>query len=158
MNSKARRLEDELESTNERARVFEQDLNEQRMSAEKLQARLAQAEAAAQDARMDLEREKAAREVELQQRLDEERTKWRLEVQPQTLLGDPNNFRADSLSTSQRRHSPTCLAYTVKEACLAPYPVAWTLLFHQWIACLTILRGGLLAHDKNQIQRYERQN
>ena len=116
VNSKARRLEDELESINERARVFEQDLNEQRLSAEKLQIRLAQAETAAQDARVDLDRERAAREVDLQQRLEEEKNKWRLEAQPQSLLGERNNFRSDSLSTSQRRHSPDLLGTYNKRA------------------------------------------
>ena len=79
VNSKARRLEDELETINERARTFEQDLTEQRAAAQKLQARLAQAETAAEDARADLEREKKVWEADLQHRLDEEKNKWKLE-------------------------------------------------------------------------------
>ncbi|CAO2650283.1 Nn.00g015750.m01.CDS01 [Neocucurbitaria sp. VM-36] len=106
VNSKARRLEDELESINERARAFEHDLTEQRAAAQKLQARLTQAEAAAQDARTDLERERKVWEAEFQQRLEDEKNKWKQELQSQTTLGGPNHLRADSPSTSQRRHSP----------------------------------------------------
>jgi hypothetical protein len=106
VNSKARRLEDELESINDRARTFEQDLTEQRTSAQKLQARLAQAEAAAQDARADLEREKKVWESDLQQRLEEEKNKWRLEMQSQSYLATENHLRADSPGNSYRRHSP----------------------------------------------------
>ncbi|KAH7385806.1 TATA element modulatory factor 1 TATA binding-domain-containing protein [Pyrenochaeta sp. MPI-SDFR-AT-0127] len=116
VNSKARRLEDELESIHERARMFEQDLIEQRAAAQKLQSRLSQAEAAAQDARMDLEREKKVWEADLQQRLEDEKSKWRSDVQPQALLGDPQYLRADSPSTSQRRHSPDPLGIYNRKA------------------------------------------
>lgn len=106
VNSKARRLEDELESINERARAFEHDLTEQRSAAQKLQSKLTQAETAAQDARSDLEREKKVWEADLQQRLEEERIKWKSELPPPSTFGDMNHLRADSPSTSQRRHSP----------------------------------------------------
>ncbi|KAJ4296495.1 hypothetical protein N0V90_006540 [Kalmusia sp. IMI 367209] len=106
VNSKARRLEDELESINDRARTLEQDLTEQRTSAQKLQARLSQAETAAQDARTDLEREKKIWEADFQQRLEEEKNKWRLELQSQTTLTDATHLRADSPGASLRRHSP----------------------------------------------------
>lgn len=107
VNSKARRLEDELESINERARTFEHDLNEQRASSQKLQARLGQAETAAQDARLELEREKKLWEAELQQRLDEEKNKWKQEMPLQSPpFGQVNHLRADSPSDSRRRHSP----------------------------------------------------
>lgn len=105
VNSKARRLEDELESTNDRARIMEQDLSEQKTSAQKLQTRLTQAETAAQDARADLERERKVWESDLQQRIEEEKSKWRLESQS-NLLSQDNLLRADSPSTSHRRHSP----------------------------------------------------
>jgi predicted nucleic acid-binding Zn-ribbon protein len=103
VNSKARRLEDELESINERARTFEHDLTSQRAAAQKLQARLSQAETAAQDARTDLDREKKIWEADLQQKLEEERNKWRVEIQTPSFLGEP---RRDSPSVAQRRHSP----------------------------------------------------
>lgn len=106
VNSKARRLEDELESINERAQAFKHDLIEQRAAAQKLQARLALAETAAQDARTDLERERKVWEAEYQQRLEDEKNKWKPELQPHTLLGDPSHLRADSPSASLRRHSP----------------------------------------------------
>ena len=106
VNSKARRLEDELESINERARAFEHDLTEQRAAAQKLQARLTQAETAAQDARADLEREKKVWEAELQQRLEDERNKWKSEIQTPSLFSEPHRLRADSPSIAQRKHSP----------------------------------------------------
>ena len=106
VNSKARRLEDELESVNERARAFEQDLTEHRTTVQKLQARLIQADTAAQSAQSDLEREKSLREVVFQQRLEEEKSKWKVELQPQIFAGNPDFLRAESPSASQRRQSP----------------------------------------------------
>jgi DNA repair exonuclease SbcCD ATPase subunit len=104
INSKARRLEDELESINERARTLEHDLTEQRSSAQKLQSRLTQAETAAQDARVELEREKKVWEAEFQQRLEDERNRWRVDMQSQ--IPDVQHLRADSPSTANRRQSP----------------------------------------------------
>lgn len=106
VNSKARRLEDELESINERARVFEHDLTEQRAAAQKLQARLTQAETSAQDARADLEREKRIWDAEFQQKLEEEKNKWKQEMISPGFLNNGNHLRADSPSESRRRHSP----------------------------------------------------
>ncbi|KAH7414176.1 TATA element modulatory factor 1 TATA binding-domain-containing protein [Phaeosphaeria sp. MPI-PUGE-AT-0046c] len=106
VNSKARRLEDELETINERARAFEQDLTEQRAAAQKLQARLAQSETAVEDARTDLEREKKVWEAELQQKLEEEKNKWRMEIPSPSLLNNGSHLRADSPSDTRRRQSP----------------------------------------------------
>lgn len=106
VNSKARRLEDELETINERARAFEHNLAEQTSAAQKLQARLSQAEMTAQDARTELECERKVWEIEFQQKLEDEKSRWRQEVQTSMLLGEYNHLRADSPSTSQRRHSP----------------------------------------------------
>lgn len=109
VNSKARRLEDELENISDRARTVEQDLAEQRAQNQKLQARLAQAETAVQDARAEIEREKKVWEAELKQRIEEEKTKWRLEVQTNNVMPpDPNYLRAESPSaagSSTRKHS-----------------------------------------------------
>ncbi|KAJ5027519.1 TATA element modulatory factor 1 TATA binding-domain-containing protein [Bipolaris maydis] len=105
-NSKARRLEDELESLNERTRTLEHDLNEQRTAAQKLQVKLAQAETAAQDARADLDKERKIWEAELQQRIEEEKSKWKAESQTPSLAGDSLHLRTDSPSLAQRRHSP----------------------------------------------------
>jgi predicted RNase H-like nuclease (RuvC/YqgF family) len=106
INSKARRLEDELEGVNERARTFEHDLVEQRAAASKLQARLAQAETSAQDARADLEREKKVWEAEFQQKLEEEKSKWKSEQASIAYSNNSGHLRADSPSDSRRRHSP----------------------------------------------------
>jgi hypothetical protein len=105
VNSKARKLEDELEAINDRARTLEQDLAEQHSSAQKLQARLTQADTAAQDARADLEREKKVMEADFSQRLEEEKNKLRLEMQSQATLSE-NHLRTDSPGPSLRRHSP----------------------------------------------------
>lgn len=106
VNSKARRLEDELETINERARTFEQDLTEQRAAAQKLQARLAQAETAAEDARADLEREKRVWEADLHHRLEEEKNKWKMELPSPSLFNNGSHLRADSPSDTRRRQSP----------------------------------------------------
>ncbi|KAF2728497.1 hypothetical protein EJ04DRAFT_581306 [Polyplosphaeria fusca] len=106
INSKARRLEDELDSISDRARTLEQDLTEQRNQSQKLQARLTEAETAAQDARTDLEREKKVWEGDLQQRLEEEKNRWRLEMQANA---ESNYLRTESPSASVRKHSPDLL-------------------------------------------------
>ncbi|KAF2264524.1 hypothetical protein CC78DRAFT_533116 [Lojkania enalia] len=103
INSKARRLEDQLESISDRACTLEQDLAEQRNQSQRLQARLTQAETAAQDARSDLEREKKVWEADLHQRLDEERNKMRQEMHSHS---ESNLLRTDSPSASIRKHSP----------------------------------------------------
>lgn len=109
VNSKARRLEDELETINDRARTVEQDLAEQQAQSQKLQARLTQAETAMQDARAEIEREKKVWEAELKQRIEEEKIKWRLELQTNNAMPpDPNYLRAESPSapgSSTRKHS-----------------------------------------------------
>lgn len=105
LNSRARRLEDELETVGDRATILEQDLTEQRNSTQKLQARLLQAERAAQDARADLEREKKVHELDFQQRLEEEKSKWRIEM-PSQAPPSESLLRTDSPGPSLRRHSP----------------------------------------------------
>lgn len=106
VNSKARRLEDELETMNDRVRMLEQDLNEQRNLAVRVQARLAQEQATTQAAQAELTRTKAIWESDFQQRLDEEKNKWRLELQAQSFLSTENHLRAESPGHSYRRHSP----------------------------------------------------
>lgn len=111
VNSKARRLEDELESVNDRARTLEQDLAEYKASNEKLQSRLAQAESTAQEARADLERERKIMEADFQQKLEEEKARWRSESQSQFAAPDTNYLRAASPSASNRKHSPDLLGF-----------------------------------------------
>lgn len=108
VNSRSRRLEDELETINDRARMLEQDLIEQRTQNQRLQVRLAQAETTALDARTEMESEKKAREAELQQRIEEEKIKMRLEIQTNhTMPHESHYLRAESPSapSSNRKHS-----------------------------------------------------
>jgi hypothetical protein len=106
-NSKARRLEEELESLSDRNSALESQLLEQQAVARKLQNRLNQAESTAEDARKELEREKKIWDTELNQRIEEEKMKWRLEVQTHSPMSpDPNYLRTDSPTMSNRRHSP----------------------------------------------------
>jgi hypothetical protein len=79
VNGKARRLEDELETEKDKASTIETDLAEQKASLAKLETRLNAAETAVQEARAETERERKVFEKELQSRIDEERTKWKLE-------------------------------------------------------------------------------
>jgi predicted RNase H-like nuclease (RuvC/YqgF family) len=116
VNSKARRLEDELESINERAATLEHSLTEQRAATQKLQARLSRAETAAQESRADVEREKKVWEAELQQRLDEEKDKWKMELPSPSYVNEMNHLRADSPSDSRRRHSPDPLGIYSRKA------------------------------------------
>jgi hypothetical protein len=67
---------------------------------------LTQAETSAQESRADFEREKKVWEAEFQQRLDEEKNKWKMELSPPSYVNDMNHLRADSPSDSRRRHSP----------------------------------------------------
>ncbi|KAK3060195.1 hypothetical protein LTS18_009100, partial [Coniosporium uncinatum] len=94
VNTKSRRLEDELESVNDRARALEIDVQEQESQAQKLQSRLHQVEAALLDAKAESDRQKKLWETELQQRLEDERTKWRLENASHT--PSESYFRGDS--------------------------------------------------------------
>lgn len=113
-NSKVRKLEDELESINEQARAFEQDLSEQNAAAQKLQARLTQAEGAAEDARAELEKEKKIWEAEFQQRLEDEKIKWKKEMHTPTPSHGLTRLNVDSPTISQRRPSPDPLTLSSK--------------------------------------------
>jgi TATA element modulatory factor len=107
VTSKSRRLEDELEAVTDKAKTLEQDLLEQKDSASKLLSRTTQAENAVQEAKESFERAKKSWDAELLQRLDEEKTKWRLEAgssQGPTPT-DQSFLRADSLSASVRKLS-----------------------------------------------------
>lgn len=116
VNSKARRLEDELDTINERARSLEQDLTEQQSNTQKLQKKLTAAETATQEAKADLEREKSVWEVESQQRLQEERSRWQLETQQHNPLTISTHLRADSPSMSNRQRSPDPLGIYHRKA------------------------------------------
>lgn len=106
VNSKARRLEDELDAINERAQTLEQDLTEQRSLAQKLQTLLTAAETATSEAKADLERSKRIWEAETQSRLEEEKRQWQLETQQHNALTLSTHLRTDSPSISNRQRSP----------------------------------------------------
>ncbi len=103
LSLKLRRLEEDLESANDRLHSQEQDLAEQRAQINKLQAQLSDSERALDDANTNLKRSKAVWEAELQQRLDEEKSKWRPEPSPQ--FADSSLLNAESPTTSYRKQS-----------------------------------------------------
>lgn len=100
VNSKSRRLEDDLESAQERTRTLEQDTAEQTAQMQKLQSRVSQAEATLNTAREQFERDKKIWDAEFQQRLEEEKTKWRLELSTAQTTIEPPYLRTDSPSHS----------------------------------------------------------
>lgn len=108
VNSKARKLEDELESVNDRARSLEQDLLDQKQAVQEVQARANQAETSLQDSRDHFEREKRAWDVDLLQKLEDEKTKWKLEYSASQGHPTPTEstfLRADSPGRSFRKQS-----------------------------------------------------
>ncbi|KAF1931017.1 uncharacterized protein M421DRAFT_57514 [Didymella exigua CBS 183.55] len=121
VNSKARRLEDELDTISERAQTLEHDLTEQRSLAQKLQTRLTAAKTAASEAKADLERSKKIWEAESQSRLEEEKRQWQSEAQQHNPLTLTSHLGADSPSISNRQRSPDPLGIFDRRA---PRPVA----------------------------------
>lgn len=111
-NSKVRRLEEDLENVTERARFLETELSEHRTENERMQERLEQAQMVAQGARSESEMARKTWEMEFQQRLKDEKARWKADLQPQILSSDFNCSRTDSLSNTQRRHSPDPLGLT----------------------------------------------
>jgi hypothetical protein len=112
VNGKARRLEEELETEKDKASTIEADLAEQKSSLAKAQTRLSTAEAAVQEARAEIERERKVFEKELQSRIDEEKTKWKLENNhansiPPTPTESNHFLRADSPSTYFAARKPS---------------------------------------------------
>jgi len=83
-NSKSRRLEEELEITKEKSSTLETEHSELKVVMAKMQARLTAAEKTASEAQADLEREHKSFEEMLQARIEDEKIKWRLEVNPQS--------------------------------------------------------------------------
>ncbi|KAK7536109.1 M protein repeat protein-like protein [Phyllosticta citribraziliensis] len=80
-NSKSRKLEDELEGTSERARALGHELSQQKTTMADLQAKVKQAEKELEAANAKFEQHKKIWDAELRQRLDEERSKLRNEMQ-----------------------------------------------------------------------------
>ncbi|KAB2577366.1 TATA element modulatory factor 1 TATA binding protein [Lasiodiplodia theobromae] len=90
VNSKSRKLEEELENTSEQARSLEHELAEQKTQMSKLQSRLAQVEKELENTNASFEQQKKVWEAELAQKIEEEKTKWRLEstISPVSGPGD----------------------------------------------------------------------
>ncbi|CAG8953208.1 hypothetical protein HYFRA_00003410 [Hymenoscyphus fraxineus] len=95
---KAKRHEDELEETRSQLPSFEQQLNEHRTKLESLQRRAEEAESSLAAAQASFAQEKEAWQIELLQRIEEERSKWQEESGSIREHG-----RADSPVTSMRR-------------------------------------------------------
>lgn len=81
VNSKSRKLEEELDNASERARTLEHELSQQKATMESLQAQVKQAEKELEAANTKFEQQKKIWDAELQQKLDEERSKLRNEMQ-----------------------------------------------------------------------------
>jgi len=107
-NSKARRLEEELDNVKEQTGMLEAEKIELRASLSKMQTRLAAAEKTVTEVRAELEHERKAFEDTLQARLEEEKTKWRLEVASSTAqsIHDSHNIflRAESPTAAFLQH------------------------------------------------------
>jgi TATA element modulatory factor len=105
VNSKARRLEEDLEESNDRSGTLESEVSGLKTSLSKLQAQIDFATKEAQESRAELEREKKEFEASIQARIEEEKGKWRNELAhqnsgPVTPLETPNFLRTESPTTS----------------------------------------------------------
>ncbi|KAF2842451.1 hypothetical protein M501DRAFT_418858 [Patellaria atrata CBS 101060] len=121
VNSKSRRLEEELEAVHDRARSLEHDMQEQAAAMTKLQSRLSGAETALNDAKETFEQEKKVWEAEMTQRVEDEKLKWRLEssninnsqhqglglVDSGQYLQSPTTTGASLSQPHRRHHSPS---------------------------------------------------
>jgi hypothetical protein len=98
---KSKRTEEELEDTRVKLRTFQSEVSEQKEQLGKLQHRAEEAESALIDARKALDQEKQSWKAEMQQRVDEDRSKWRddLPPQPPFAIG-----RAESPAPSSHRN------------------------------------------------------
>ncbi|OJD37715.1 m protein repeat protein [Diplodia corticola] len=97
VNSKSRKLEEELDNTSDQARSLEHELSEQKAQMSKLQSRLAQVERELESTKANFEQQKKAWEVEMAAKIDEEKTKWRLESTMSPVSG-PGDSQSHFLS------------------------------------------------------------
>ncbi|TVY84385.1 TATA element modulatory factor [Lachnellula suecica] len=95
---KAKRNEEELEETRSRLPSFEQELAEHKSKLDSIQKKAEAAESALIEARAAFDQEKQAWQMELLQRVEEERHKWQEEA-----TGSLGHSRAESPVASQRR-------------------------------------------------------
>lgn len=78
-NTRSRRLEEDLEAAQEKISTLEQDAQDRQAEVVKLRKGFEVAEKALQDTKAEFERSQKHWEEHIQQRIDEERVKWRLE-------------------------------------------------------------------------------
>lgn len=98
---KSKLTEEELEEARIRLRAFQSELDEQIEQLAKSQKRAEEAESALIDARKALDQEKQSWKAEMQQRIDDDRPKWRDDIAPQSpfTIG-----RAESPAPSSHRN------------------------------------------------------
>lgn len=80
VNSKSRKLEEELDSSGDQTRALEHELAENKTQLTKLQSRLSQVEKELESATASFDQQKKIWEAELTQKIEDEKTKWRLEA------------------------------------------------------------------------------
>lgn len=97
---KSKRNEDELEERRTKMDIFQQELDEYQVKLKKVQLRAEEAELAFTEAKEAFDQERQAWKSDVQQRIDEERIKWR-----EDSVGPPpyGHSRADSPMTTSHR-------------------------------------------------------
>lgn len=122
INSKAKRLEEDLDIANEANASHESEIYQVKTALSKLELRLSSAEKETTTARTDLTRERKEFEASLQTRIEEERAKWRSEIGsgPTTPgLDSPHGqmLRADSsYSINHRKFSATDMSGSLRRS------------------------------------------
>ncbi|KAK3051661.1 hypothetical protein LTR09_007316 [Extremus antarcticus] len=76
VGQKGRKMEDELEERTQERRRLADELEKQKETVGGLHERLAESQRVVEDAKADVEKQKRVWEVEMQQKVEEERTKW----------------------------------------------------------------------------------
>lgn len=81
-SNNSRKIQEQLDETSRRCNVMEHELAERQANADKLQSRATDFEKRLREAKEGFETEKRAWEAKLNARIEEEKTKWRLELPP----------------------------------------------------------------------------
>lgn len=86
--SNARRLQDQLDDVSRKCSIMEHELSERQAQAEKLQSRVVEFEQNLHDAKEEFDRERQTWDANMNTRIDEERTRWRQEMnqEPQSAV------------------------------------------------------------------------
>lgn len=106
VNAKSRRLEEELETEKDEKATFEAEISTLTTSIKKLQVRVEAAEESTEESRLELEKERKS----FQTKLEDEKTKWRLESLanssgPPTPSESNHFLRADHPFSNQNRRT-----------------------------------------------------